>query len=548
MQSPYITPITTRAWQELQQLKQLAALTPIADRFVEDPQRAERLTLDAAGLTVDLSKNHLDTAILNGLSNLADEMRLPEAIDDLLTGKSVNCTEQRAAHHSQLRDFDQQGQPRHPEVADSLQKMLATAEKIRSGHWPGFTGKAISDVVNIGIGGSDLGPRMVCQALAPYHDTDVNCHFVSNCDPSDLHQTLQGLNPETTLFVVSSKSFTTTETLTNALAAKEWLLNQLGDNEATQQHFLASSSKADKAIAFGIDASNIYPMWDWVGGRYSLWSAIGLPVAIYIGPERFKELLLGAQAMDRHFGSAPIKENIPALMGLLDVWHVNFWGAQSIACMPYDHYLQLLPDFLQQLIMESTGKSIDRAGNPIHYLTCPAIWGGIGSNGQHSFHQLLHQGTHLIPCDFILPLASHNPVGEQQAMLVANGLSQSLALMQGKTLDQAEEELRQQGLDEAEVQRLAPHKVIPGNQPSTIISYEKTTPSTLGALIALYEHRVYTTSVLWNINAFDQWGVELGKSLSNTLQPMLTGQNQGLEQLDSSTAAMIKRFRHYNPK
>jgi glucose-6-phosphate isomerase len=542
----HLDPTRTEAWQELKQLKLLIAQTRLQDHFHNNPNRAAEFTLHAAGLTVDLSKNHLDQSILKGFERLADEMQLPAAINALRDGKEINFTERRAAQHTKLRDLDVNGMPKDPDVASTFQQVCGTADKIRSGGWQGHTGKTITDIVNIGIGGSDLGPRTVCNALQIYQTTDIQCHFVSNCDPSDLYQTLDKLNPESTLFIVSSKSFTTQETLTNAEAARDWLLLQLSDKAAIKSHFLAVTSRPEKASSFGISEKNIFPMWDWVGGRFSLWSAIGLPIAIQLGSKGFTELLRGAQAMDEHYTSAPVTQNIPILMGLLDVWHVNFWGAESIACMPYDHYLQLLPDFLQQLIMESNGKSIDRAGNPINYSTCPAIWGGIGSNGQHSFHQLLHQGTHFIPCDFILPLASHNPIGNQHATLVANGLSQSLALMRGKTLREAQDELQQQGLSSEEIERLAPHKVIPGNQPSTLIMYPKTTPATLGALLALYEHRVYTASVIWNINAFDQWGVELGKSLSNELQPLLTGENDQPATLDGSTQAAIDRFRQCN--
>ena len=540
-----LNPTKTAAWRELEQLKQLAAQTDLKSRFAEDPSRAQKFTFQAAELTVDLSKNFIDEQILSGLEALAQTMNLETSIKDVFSGKAVNHTEKRPALHSKLRDLDSSNCPKDPEVAEVFKRICRSADKIGTKNWEGYTGEKIQDVVNIGIGGSDLGPRMVCNALEPFSQGKINCHFISNCDPSDIIQTLKPLTPETTLFIISSKSFTTHETLANAMVARDWLLTSLKDEDAVAYQFLAVTGKPEKAINFGINENNIFPMWDWVGGRFSLWSAIGLPIAISVGSKAFVKLLSGAQKMDKHFLETPIANNIPALMGLLDIWYVNFWGAASIACLPYDHYLQLLPSFLQQLIMESNGKCVDSSGTPIHYATCPAIWGGVGSNGQHSFHQLLHQGTHLIPCDFILPLSSHNPIADQHTSLVANGLSQSLALMKGKSLPEAKAELGLQGLPNEIIESLAPHKVIPGNRPSSLIMYDKTSPATLGALIALYEHRVYVASVLWNINAFDQWGVELGKTLSNQLQPLLTDDLLTNNELDSSTNAAIKLFRDY---
>lgn len=539
-----LNPTQTAAWQHLKQLRQHATQTDLKSRFAEDSSRAQKFTFRAAGLTVDLSKNFIDREILSGLEALSQAMGLEASITDLFAGREINRTEARPALHTKLRDLDSSNTPKDPKVASVFQRLCHTADVIGSQQWKGHTGATILDVVNIGIGGSDLGPRMACSALEPFRQGNVNCHFISNCDPSDIAQTLELLNPETTLFIVSSKSFTTYETLTNAITARDWLLKSLKNEKAIANHFLAVTAKPEKAVDFGIDEDNIFPMWDWVGGRFSLWSAIGLPIAVYIGSKAFADLLAGAQEMDQHFLNTPVSSNIPALMGLLDLWYVNFWDAASIACLPYDHHLQLFPSFLQQLIMESNGKSTDNSGAPIHYATCPAIWGGVGSNGQHSFHQLLHQGTHLIPCDFILPLSSHNPIADQHTSLVANGLSQSLALMKGKTLPEAKAELRLQGFPNETIEALAPHKVIPGNRPSSLIMYNKTSPDTLGALIALYEHRVYTASVIWNINAFDQWGVELGKTLSNQLQPLLTNDLPDNNKLDSSTAAAIKLFRN----
>jgi glucose-6-phosphate isomerase len=478
------------------------------------------------------------------LLQLAEQAALPAAINALLHGDKVNNTEKRAALHTALRSTNS---PLHgQEIADVLTRMEGMVAAIHNGSWRGFSGEKISDIVNIGIGGSDLGPQMATHALNAFNTQNVRLHFVSNVDPSCLQEILAHLNPARTLFIVASKSFTTLETLLNAEAAKHWILAATNSEQAQtaiSKHFVAISTAVQKAQAFGIDAANILPIWDWVGGRYSLWSAIGLPIALAVGMRNFRQMLAGAAAMDEHFATAPLVQNMPVIMGLLGVWYRHFWGAHSHAVLPYDHYLRYFPDYLQQLDMESNGKSVSREGLTLPYSSGPIIWGSVGTNGQHSFHQLLHQGTHFIPADFILTLHGRTKNTERHCHLLANGLAQSQALMCGKTLEQAENELRQQGVSETEITSLAPHKTIPGNRPSSIISLDALTPFTLGALAALYEHKVYVQSVLWNINPFDQWGVELGKQLSMPIFHELNGAptiNGNMQ--DASTTALIVRY------
>ena len=521
-----INPTSSQAWQRLLQLKEQAEQTSINQRFTQNPLRATQLCLENSGLTVDLSRNILTEEIIDALVSLADDCDLKAAIEGLITGKNINNTENRAAHHTRLRAAD----PADTEVNLVLDHIDQLVEQIHSGTWRGFSGERITDIVNIGIGGSDLGPRLVTEALTPYQTAAVNLHFVSNMDPSDLQHCLRPLQPATTLFIVASKTFTTMETLTNASAAREWLAQSAGADTSLEQHFIAITAKPDRAIEFGMTANHILPMWDWVGGRYSLWSAIGLPIALAVGSARFRELLAGAASMDQHFASSDLKANIPVLMGLLDVWYVNFWQAASIAILPYHHNLGKLPAYLQQLAMESNGKQVDRDGKRISYHTCPVFWGSAGTVGQHSFHQLLHQGTFFIPIDFILPLQSHTPVGDQQAQLVANCLSQSIALSEGKRYP-----------DDAHTDGAAPYKDVPGNRPSSLITMDILTPYTLGALLALYEHRVFTASVIWNINAFDQWGVELGKQIGTRLATTLDG-GAALDGYDSGIQNTIKRY------
>lgn len=527
-----------RCWPQLEEQHKRLQATRILDLLEKNADRVNQCTIKSSGLSLDYSKNFIDEASLTVLLQLSQEAGLAQAIDDLLNGALVNNTEHRPALHTALR-------AKHPvieadAIAAALQQMRELVGKVHRGEWRGFSNETMTDIVNIGIGGSDLGPQMVTHALKPFHSGHVRLHFVSNVDPSCLQDLLAHLNPARTLFIVASKSFTTLETLQNAEAAQRWLLQYAPDNSATARHFVAVSSAVKKAAAFGIHADNILPMWDWVGGRYSLWSAIGLPIALAVGMENFMALLDGAFSMDEHFRTAPHKQNMPVILGLLGFWYRHFWHADSNVVLPYDHYLRFFPDFLQQLDMESNGKSVNRGGEHLPYPSGPVIWGSVGTNGQHSFHQLLHQGTHFIPADFILTLKSHHTdCAEQHRHLLANGLAQSQALMCGKQRETVEQELRDQGMDDSGIALLAPHKVIPGNRPSQLIYMDQLTPNSLGALIALYEHKVYVQSVLWNINPFDQWGVELGKQLSGPIFKALSGEKSPL---DPSTAAVISRY------
>ena len=535
-------------WQQLEQHSVTLKASSLQKIFAEDGRRFQKFSIEAAGLHLDFSKNFVTDKTVALFNQLVTEAHLPSAIADLLSGKHVNNTENRPAWHTALRSSTPP-----QEVTQTLERMLQLVDDIHSGFWTGFSGKKITDVVNIGIGGSDLGPRMACYALTPYHHKGLQCHFVSNIDPSDINETLSVLNPETTLFIIASKSFTTLETLSNAERAKQWFLNK-GQPQYIEKHFIAVSSAVNKAVAFGVAPKNIFPMWDWVGGRYSLWSAIGLPIALATGMKNFGALLQGAMLMDKHFAEAAPQHNMPVMLALLGIWYSHFWDAQTRAILPYDQHLQYFPDFLQQLEMESNGKDVDKQGQKINYSTGSIVWGSIGTNGQHSFHQLLHQGKHIVPVDFILPLTtsrtgnSHDR--EQHRHLVANCLGQSQAMLQGKSLADIKRELEGQGLSAEEIALLAPHKVIEGNNPNNIISFEKLTPTTLGALIALYEHRVYVQSVIWNINPFDQWGVELGKQLSTPIFDILTASQKTADpafKTDQSTLALIQRYQNANP-
>ena len=514
--------------------------------FASDPERATRYQLSAAGLWVDYSKNHLNDQTLSLLLNLAETCDVTTAINTLFCGGKINNTEQRAVLHTALRQQHDDpvlvdGQDVIPAIRAQQHKMRVLVDAVYQGRWVGYSGKAITDVVNIGIGGSDLGPRMVCKALTPFHTNKVRCHFVANVDGTDLALALKNCNPETTLFIVASKSFGTQETLINAQSARQWLLDAAQDNSATAKHFVAISSAVEKVKAFGIAEDNIFEMWDWVGGRYSLWSTIGLPIAMAIGMDNFMDLLHGAFECDTHFRTANVDQNMPVILALISLWYSSFWGAQSEAVIPYDTLLEYLPNYLQQLVMESNGKSVQRDGEPVTGTTSSVIWGGIGTNGQHAFHQLLHQGTLLCPVDFIMPRQSHYPLGEHHAALYANCLAQSQALMQGKTLEEATQELVDQGLTNKDARALAPHKVIAGNKPSNTVLVDKITPKTLGALIALYEHKTFVQSVIWNINAFDQWGVELGKQLGGPILHNLQTPQADFA-VDSSTQQLLAQF------
>ena len=535
------------AWQALNQHRQAMQDFSMREAFNADPQRFSQFTLSSCGLFLDYSKNLITSETRDLLVGLAKEVNLKAAIDAQYAGEPVNSSEGRPALHTALRrpvgdKLSVNGVNIMPDVHKVLNQITDLVGRIHDGLWRGYTEKPITDVVNIGIGGSFLGPELVSEALLSYAHKGVRCHYLANIDGSEFHELTMKLRAETTLFIVSSKSFNTLETLKNAQAARAWYLAQGGSEAELYRHFIAVSSNNAAAVAFGIREENIFPMWDWVGGRYSLWSAIGLPIALAIGMSNFKELLSGAYTMDQHFLNAPFEANMPVLLGLLGVWYGNFWGAQSHAILPYDHYLRNITKHLQQLDMESNGKSVRQDGTAVSTDTGPVIWGGVGCNGQHAYHQLLHQGTQLIPADFIVPIVSFNPVSDHHQWLYANCLSQSQALMLGKTRSEAEAELREKGLPEAEVQKLAPHKVIPGNRPSNTLVVERISPRRLGALVAMYEHKVFVQSVVWGINAFDQWGVELGKELGKGVYNRLTGAEETLAE-DASTQGLINYFR-----
>lgn len=537
----------TKTWASLQKHFADTQNLHMRELFSADPKRFARFQTSAAGLHLDYSKNRITDDTLSYLVRLAKEQNLEAHIEAMFRGEIINRSENRAVLHTALRNFSDEavlvdGADVMPLIRDSLKKIEDFCWQIRRHQWRGYTNKAFTDVVSIGIGGSFLGPKLASSALKPYWDGQIKCHYLANIDGSHITEILSHLNPATTLFIVQSKSFGTQETLKNALACRSWFLRNGGKEEYLGKHFAAVTSNVAKAVEFGIKEENIFPMWDWVGGRYSLWSAIGLPLALTIGIDNFRDLLRGAYEMDLHFRNAPLEQNMPVIMALLGIWYVNFHGVRSHAILPYDHYLRGLPAHIQQLDMESNGKSVMQDGAPCETDTGPIIWGGAGSNGQHAYHQLLHQGTHFSPCDFILPLSSHNPVDNFHALLASNCISQSQALMMGKTEAEAFAELLQQGMVEADAKTLAPHKAIPGNRPSNTLFMDRATPKTVGALIALYEHKVYAQGVLWGLNSFDQWGVELGKQLGDQVySSLLSGQES--RQFDASTNGLINAFR-----
>jgi len=537
---------STPEWQALQQHWQQMRLVHMRDLFADDPARAERMTANAAGLHLDFSKQIATGETLRLLFDLARAVRLEHWREQMFTGEHINLTEDRAVLHTALRNRTDvrtlvDGEDVMPEVDRVLRRMQDFSDRVRSGEWKGHTGKAITDVVNIGIGGSNLGPKMVCEALRPYQSDQLRPHFVSNVDGTHLAETVRGLNPETTLFIVASKTFTTLETMTNAQSARRWLVEALGDDKAVRNHFVAVSTNTEKVAEFGIDTDQMFEFWDWVGGRYSLWSSIGLPIAIAIGFDRFAELLAGAHEMDVHFRSAPLEQNLPVILGLLGVWYINFAGAKTHAILPYDQYLEYFSAYFQQGDMESDGKHVTRDGLRVDYSTGPVVWGQPGTDGQHAFYQLIHQGTELIPSDFIAPIKSHNPLGNHHDLLIANCLAQTEALMRGRTLQEAKEEMIAAGLSGAEAERLAPHRQFDGNRPSSTILMEQVTPHSLGALIALYEHKIFTQGVVWGINSFDQWGVELGKKLASVIIAELEAGQVSADH-DASTSALLSYF------
>jgi glucose-6-phosphate isomerase len=534
-------------WEALHAHQQEIAEQRIESYFETEPQRYKNFSLTAAGLTLDYSKNLLDEKGLQTLLDLAIASGISDAIESLFRGDIVNPSEQRPALHTALRSRGQGlAKELRDEIIDCQQRMAALVEKIHTGKWLGATGKAITDVVNIGIGGSDLGPSMACLALRPYDQKKVRIHFVSNLDGTHIAEKMSGLDPTTTLFIVSSKSFSTLETQKNAESARHWLMNSGARADQLKHHFIAVTANSKAAEDFGITAENIFPLWDWVGGRYSIWSAVGLALAIQIGMDNFNRFLDGGAAMDEHFRSANLRHNMPVILALLSIWYINFFNAEAQLVIPYDHYLNKFPIFLQQLEMESNGKSVQIDGMPVEHPTMGAIFGEAGSNTQHSFHQLLLQGTRLFPVDFIIPAQSHHPISDHHTLLLANCIAQSRALMTGRSLKTVIAELQKQGMDAQTIEALAPHKVIVGNKPSNLLVMEMLTPATLGAMIALYEHKVYVQSVIWNINAFDQWGVELGKQLSTDIYTSLISENQ--LPFDDSTNALIAYFQKHAKK
>tara|TARA_R110002111_G_scaffold72678_1_gene116292 strand:- start:5277 stop:6938 length:1662 start_codon:yes stop_codon:yes gene_type:complete len=551
MTSPCTALTSSSEWKELANLKERLQTRPMRGLFADDPERARRYFIDGAGLSLDFSRNRLTDDVLEALMALARHCKLEERRAALLCGEKVNVTEDRPALHTALRNpgtdtIAVDGQDVVAEVTATLARMDTFVHEVRNQSRTGYTGKAFTDVVSIGIGGSFLGPKLVTEALQPYRTPGLRCHYVANIDGTEICEALKRLNPETTLFLVQSKSFGTRETLENSKVARDWFMERSNNEQAVASHFMAVTANKAAAQDFGIDPGNVFPMWDWVGGRYSLWSAIGLPVALTIGMDNFRALLAGAHAMDTHFRDAPLEKNLPVVMALLGIWYSNFWGAETHAILPYDHYLRSLPDHLQQLDMESSGKRVNQQGKTLDYHSGPVIWGGVGANGQHAYHQLIHQGTRLIPADFIIPLQTHNPVATHHADLFANCLGQSRAMMTGKTLEEAKAELAASGMAETDIERLAPHKVIPGNQPSNTLMMNKVTPETVGALIALYEHRTFVQGVIWDVDSFDQWGVELGKKLGENILPRLLESNTSSETSDSATDNLIAFFRSAN--
>ena len=535
------------AWQAL--ITHHAAMqgTHMRDLFAQDPSRFDRFSLWFQEILFDYSKNRITTETMRILIELAQQAGLAEAITAMFSGQKINNTEARAVLHIALRNRSNRpilvdGQDVMPAVNQVLAKMRTFSEAIRSGQWRGYTGQAITDVVNIGIGGSDLGPKMVTLALTPYTRSNLRAHFVSNVDGTDIAETLKTLNPATTLFLVASKTFTTQETMTNAQSARAWLLATAKDERAIAKHFAALSTNEKAVTAFGIDPQNMFEFWDWVGGRYSLWSAIGLSIAIAIGMDNFEALLAGAHAVDEHFRTTPFAQNIPVIMGLLGIWYNNFWDAQSHAILPYDQSMARFPAYFQQGDMESNGKSVTKLGEPVAYTTGPIIWGEPGTNGQHAFYQLIHQGTKLIPCDFLAPARSHNPLGNHHPILIANFLAQTEALIKGNTADEARTELTASGVSGAHLETLVAAKTFPGNRPSNSFLFRQLTPTTLGALIALYEHKIFTQGVIWDINSFDQMGVELGKQLAKAIEPELIG-DTAVTSHDASTNGLISAFK-----
>ncbi|MBO4644255.1 MAG: glucose-6-phosphate isomerase [Alphaproteobacteria bacterium] len=534
------------AWKDLEKNYADVRGKTMRDMFAADPNRFEEFSVSLDNLLLDYSKNRITEETMELLVKLAREAGVEKAREAMFSGEKINITENRAVLHTALRNRSDRpvyvdGKDVMPQIKTVLEKMKTFSTAVRNGEWKGATGKAMTDVINIGIGGSDLGPVMVVEALKHYQKKGLNSHFVSNVDGTHMVETLKNLNPETTLFIVASKTFTTQETLTNAKTARDWLVKALGE-AAVAKHFVALSTNTEEVKKFGIDPANMFEFWDWVGGRYSLWSAIGLSIAIAVGYDNFVELLTGGFEMDEHFKNAPLDKNIPVILGLLGVWYHNFFGAEAYAVLPYDQYLHRLPAYLQQADMESNGKGVTKDGKPVSYTTGPILFGEPGTNGQHSFYQLIHQGTHLIPCDFIVPAISLNETGDHHPILLSNVFAQAEALMKGKTAAEVRAEFEAQGASEEKIQALLNHKIFSGNRPSNMILVEKIDPRTLGRLIAMYEHKIFVQGVIWNVNSYDQWGVELGKQLAKKILPEIKGSTT-VTAHDSSTNGLINAAR-----
>ncbi len=541
-------PITdTEAWKVLGLHYKEIKETHMRDLFAQDPGRFDRFSLRIDDLLLDYSKNRITEQTMSLLFRLAETAEVPKWIERLFRGEKINTTEDRAVLHVALRNRVNRpiyvdGVDVMPAVNEVLTRMGDFCAAVRDGQWRGYTGEVITDVVNIGIGGSDLGPCMVTRALQPYSKRELRTHFVSNVDATHIAETLRAVDPERTLFVVASKSFTTQETLTNAHTARQWFLDHGGTKSAIAKHFVAASTNAEAVSRFGIDTRNMFEFWDWVGGRYSLWSAIGLSIALSIGMDHFESLLAGAHDMDEHFRRSPLDQNMPVILALLGIWYNNFFGAETHAILPYDQYLDRFPAYFQQGDMESNGKRVDREGKPVTCMTGPIVWGEPGTNGQHAFYQLIHQGTKLVPADFLAPIVSHNPIGKHHEILLSHFFAQTEALMRGKTLEEVRAEMASAGKPESDIEALAPHKVFEGNRPTNSILFQKLTPKTLGALIALYEHKVFVQGVIWNINSFDQWGVELGKVLAKAVLNELDG-DEPVTSHDASTNGLINAYK-----
>lgn len=544
---PKVNPLQTKSWKKLQQHAEEMKAISMRDLFANDTNRFKNFSLSLGDIYFDYSKNRINQTTLQLLLSLAKDCHVNEAITAMFSGEIINETEQRSVLHTALRNFStrpvkSQGKNVMPAVHAVQAKMKKFCKAIHTGKHVGYTGKKIKAIVNIGIGGSDLGPLMVTEALKPYWLPEITPYFVSNIDGTHIAETLKKLNPETTLFLVASKTFTTQETMTNAHTARDWFLKKAKQEKFIAKHFVALSTNEKEVKQFGIDTKNMFEFWDWVGGRYSLWSAIGLSIALTIGYDNFEMLLQGAFATDKHFKTAPFEKNIPVLMGLIGIWYANFFGADTEAILPYDQYMHRFAAYFQQGNMESNGKSVNRNGKRVPYATGPVIWGEPGTNGQHAFYQLIHQGTPLIPCDFIAPAQTHNPIGDHHQKLLSNFFAQTEALMNGKTVEEVKEELKQNGMKAPAIAKLAPFKVFEGNKPTNSFLIKKITPYTLGQLIALYEHKIFVQGIIWNIFSFDQWGVELGKQLAGRILPELKDDAK-ITGHDSSTNGLINIYK-----